>query len=159
MPRHQKSKTFKIVSFLATTLLAISLIWLIRSNLQEQQTVIINDTTFKVEVVDTPEKIQIGLMNRRNLPTQTGMLFKFNEGQTRTFWMKNTYIPLDIIFIDANKQIVNIAKDFQPCQKIDPSQQNCPTTSSLAPAKYVLEINAGESKTYNLKPGDLVEID
>jgi uncharacterized membrane protein (UPF0127 family) len=90
-----------------------------------------------------------GLMDRFSLPDQAGMLFIFDNDEPRSFWMKNTYISLDIIFINSNKEIVSIQKYTQPR-----------TTSSIPsdkPAMYVLEVNAGYCDKFDIKPGDKVE--
>ncbi|UNM96131.1 DUF192 domain-containing protein [Ignatzschineria rhizosphaerae] len=89
-----------------------------------------------------------GLMFRESMPENSGMLFMFSETQPLSFWMKNTLIPLDIIYITEAGEVVNIAT-AQPC-KI----KNCPLYPSIAPAKYVLELNAGRAAELGLKAGD-----
>lgn len=116
----------------------------------------INNIEYQVKVVSKPEDLQQGLMFTKDLPENQGMLFEFPETQIRTFWMKNTLIPLDIIFIDQNKQIINIAANTPPCQEIDPQQINCPTYSSTKPAKFVLELNANQAQKHNFEPDTLV---
>ncbi|MGH8281993.1 MAG: DUF192 domain-containing protein, partial [Gammaproteobacteria bacterium] len=76
-------------------------------------------------------------------------LFMFPDSGPRYFWMKNTLIPLDIIFFDAHKRLINVSADTPPC-KADP----CPTYASAAPAEYVLELNAGMAAKLGLKPGE-----
>ena len=90
-----------------------------------------------------------GLMERESLAEDRGMIFIFSDEKIRSFWMKNTLIPLDLIFMAADGRVVDIKKDFLPCQS-DP----CETYSSAGPAKYVLEINAGQVDKNNIKPGD-----
>jgi hypothetical protein len=119
----------------------------------------LNGITYKVEIADDSTEISTGLMNRTKLPTNQGMLFVFDTEQNKSFWMKNTYVPLDIIFISASQEIINIRQSAAPCQESDPEQINCPTFTSLAPAKYVLEINAGQSKVHNFQPGDKIQFD
>jgi uncharacterized protein len=109
------------------------------------------DKQFNVEIADTFSKKRIGLMNRSSLPKDNGMFFVFEAEVEQNFWMKNTLIPLDMIFIDRNYNIVNIVKMAQPCKE-DP----CGTYSSEMPAKYVLEINGGLSDELNLKAGDKI---
>ncbi len=96
-----------------------------------------NGTEFSVEIARTPEEKQKGLMFRESLSDDSGMLFVFENDAPRTFWMKNTLITLDMIFIDESMKIVEIKADVPPCEE-DP----CPTYTSK-PAKYVLEINGG----------------
>lgn len=99
----------------------------------------------KAEVADTIYKQAIGLMNRTNMPEDRGMLFIFNDEKKREFWMKNTLIPLDIIFLDKDLKIVSIIENAQPCKTID-----CELYSSTGPSKYVIEIKGGLSSKYNI---------
>ena len=87
-----------------------------------------------VEIADSPEERERGLMNRPRLETDHGMLFVFPVPAIQTFWMKNTLIPLEILFFDANGEFVNAAT-MAPC-KADP----CDTYTSLALAQYALEV-------------------
>lgn len=89
-----------------------------------------------------------GLMFRETMPENAGMLFMFPQTQPLAFWMKNTLIPLDIIYMTEAGEVVHIVT-AQPC-KI----QNCPSYPSVEPAKYVLELNAGRAKSLGLKVGD-----
>lgn len=84
-----------------------------------------------------------GLMYRSELADNQGMLFIFPDIALRTFWMKNTLIPLDMIFLDQNKKVVSITNHADPC--VDDFGVNCPRYQSEAPAKYVLELKAGQS--------------
>jgi uncharacterized membrane protein (UPF0127 family) len=88
-----------------------------------------------IEVADTPERISRGLMYRTMITDDQGMLFILDSERPQTFWMKNTKIPLDIIFINGQNQIVRIAKHTIP-YSTDP-------IPSMEPAKYVLEVKAG----------------
>lgn len=90
-----------------------------------------------------------GLMHRRHLPEGMGMLFMYDREQQRSFWMKNTYIPLDMIFIDSSGEIVGIAEKTQPL-----SEQSYP---SQVPARYVVEVNAGFCATHGVKIGGRVD--
>lgn len=105
-----------------------------------------------VEVARTPYQWSRGLMFREVLPDQTGMLFVFPDLAERSFWMKNTLIPLDMLFIDEHKKIVTIVKNAVPCTTL-----MCPQYTSSTPAMYVLEVNTGFVDMYNLKEGDVVE--
>jgi len=112
--------------------------------------VFINDQTFHVEIADTETKQSVGLMFRKELPERCGMLFIFTEPAIRHFWMRNTYIPLDIIFIDDQRRIINI-RTMPPL-----TDETC---ASERPALYVLELQAGSAKQYNLQPTLPVKIE
>ncbi len=108
-----------------------------------------NGNCFKVEVVDTPEARQKGLMFRDYLPGDEGMLFVFEEEWIYSFWMKNTLIPLDMIWINSGLEVVHIHENAEPCKE-DP----CPSINPGVPALYVLEVNAGKARETGLSIGD-----
>jgi len=137
--------------------IAIALIFAImltgcKLQVEEGVVVEIGDKTWVAEIADTPAEQEQGLMFRKSLPQNQGMLFIFEDEQPRAFWMKNTLIPLDMIFIDANWRIVKLIKNAEPCKE-DP----CPTYDSERPAKYVLEVNAGQIKEKEVKVGARVQ--
>ncbi|WP_445195268.1 DUF192 domain-containing protein [Tamlana sedimenti] len=99
-----------------------------------------------IEIADTEFDRETGLMYRHNMPNNQGMLFVFEDERPRNFYMKNTEIPLDLIYVAANKKIVSFQKNAKP---FDES-----SLPSNAPAKYVLEVNAGLADTWNLRVGD-----
>ena len=103
---------------------------------------------FNVEVAVTPAEHEVGLMNRRELPRGTGMLFDFGEPQMASFWMKDTYVPLDMLFIAADGTILGIAEDTTPLS-LQPIM-------SPGPVKAVLEVLAGTSRRQGISPGDRV---
>lgn len=104
--------------------------------------------SFDVEIASTAAQHRKGLMYRKNLPKNQGMLFIFEKERPLSFWMKNTLIPLDIIFISKDKKVVSIAFNALPCQK-DP----CPSYYSYKPAQYVVEINGGLAEKFGIKKG------
>jgi len=104
---------------------------------------------FFVEMATTPEEWSRGLMNRENLDENRGMLFIFDQEGIYSFWMKNTLIPLDIIWLNQNKEVVFIEKNAQPCKK-----EICESINPGQKAKYVLEINKGLVDKMGLKTGD-----
>lgn len=108
----------------------------------------------KVEVVATPYQVAKGLMFRENMAQDSGMLFVFPNSEARSFWMKNTLIPLDIIFISKDKKIVDIKENFEPCPK---TQMICPVYNSTAESMYVVEVNAGIVGKNKISIGDIVE--
>lgn len=109
---------------------------------------------FDVELAVTSEEMSRGLMFRERLDSDKGMLFIFTEEGRYSFWMKNTLIPLDIIWIGGNKQVVFISGNAQPCQ-----EYSCPSIEPAENAKYVLEINGGMAENIGLKVGDKIDLD
>ncbi len=107
--------------------------------------------TLTIEVADDDYSIQTGLMYRTSLETNQGMLFIFPDEQMRNFYMKNTKIPLDIIYINKANRIVSIQKQAQP--------MDLTSLPSEAPATYVLEINGGLSDTWGIQIGDRIDFD
>ncbi|WP_298339104.1 DUF192 domain-containing protein [uncultured Algibacter sp.] len=101
-----------------------------------------------IEIADTDFDIQTGLMYRNQMEKNQGMLFIFDDERERFFYMKNTKIPLDLIYIDADTNIVSFQKNAKP---FDES-----SLPSNGPAKYVLEINAGLVDTWNLTAKDSI---
>jgi uncharacterized membrane protein (UPF0127 family) len=112
--------------------------------------------TLGVELADTPEEQTRGLMGREELATDEGMLFIFDGDSTRSFWMKDTLIPLDIIFINSSLDIVHIELDAQPCTASCSCQ--CPRYSSGQPAMYVIEANAGFAREHGIEVGQRVSL-
>lgn len=122
----------------------------------QQEIITIKTTTGNIEVIveiadDLDEQAQ-GLMYRTSLETNHGMLFVFTGLFPRIFWMKNTNIPLDILFIDETGVIVDIKEHFQPCV-VDP----CERYTSL-PALSVLEVNAGFVAEHSIVVGDSITV-
>jgi hypothetical protein len=105
--------------------------------------------TIEIEIADNPNKIETGLMYRRSLPVKAGVLFIYKQPQPLSFWMKNTYIPLDIIFADENTQIVTIHKNTKPL-----SEDSIP---SYRDSMYVIEVNAGFCDKYGIQIGDYIK--
>ena len=104
---------------------------------------------FKVELALTRGEQARGLMFREELPPDRGMLFIFQREDWRSFWMKNTRIPLDIFYFDDDLALVSVAENARPCVA-DP----CPSYPSDAPARYVLELNAGTARSLGVEKGD-----
>jgi len=118
---------------------------------QNQHRVILKDKSFIVELAEDEGSRAMGLMYRKTMSDDEGMLFIFPNVQLRAFWMKNTLIPLDILYFDQNKKLINISKNTPPCKN---TTTRCPNYPSTKPAKYVLEINAGLSEKYGFEAGD-----
>lgn len=105
---------------------------------------------FSVEIVADDQARARGLMFRELMATAHGMLFVFDGEAPRSFWMKNTRIPLDILFFDARRRLVSLHSRVPPC----PDGAECPDWTSEGPAAYVLELNAGQAETLGLRRGD-----
>jgi len=103
------------------------------------------------EIADTEEKRERGLMFRKSLGKNDGMLFVFDDERHVTFWMKNTLIPLDIIFISSNGTINEIKENVQPCLA-----ELCELYPSTYPVKYVLEVNANFTRINGISIGDRI---
>ena len=99
----------------------------------------------EAEVAHMPQTRQIGLMNRRSMPSQRGMVFVFERDATHCMWMKNTYLPLSVAFLDAQGKVINI-EDMQP----QTEDNHC----AAAPARFALEMNIGWFRERGIKPGD-----
>lgn len=106
--------------------------------------------TAQVEIADTEAAREYGLMNRTSMPMDHGMLFVFDYQTPVSFWMKDTLIPLDMIFLDSNGRIGDIYKNATPLS------ENVYTSKS--PSKYVIELNGGYCDRYGIKIGDIVSI-
>ena len=116
----------------------------------DKQKIKIGSKIIQVEMAKTPDQHQYGLMNRNSLPENNGLLFVFENEQTLSFWMKNTFIDLSIAYIDKNKQIVDI-------QEMKATNQmmvgDLPSYPSSKPALYALEMNKGWFKKNKIKIG------
>ena len=130
----------------AQTPLTRTEVWIARGDSQQEI------ARFTVEIADTPETWEHGLMERASLAPNAGMLFIFPDVAPRTFWMMNTLIPLDMLFVDANYRVINIQENALPCA----APRRCPTYHSTAPAKYVLEISGGRARALGIKADDHV---
>ncbi len=107
---------------------------------------------FTIEIAQTPEERAKGLMFRESLPQEAGMLFVFEEPGAYGFWMKNTLISLDMVWLDEDMNVVHIEEAVNPCEQV-----SCPVYYSEVSAKYVLELNAGTVKKIGLKTEDQLE--
>lgn len=102
-----------------------------------------------IEIADTDYDVQTGLMYRNSMQDDRGMLFIFPTMQPRYFYMKNTRIPLDIIYLDSDQKIVSFQENAQPFDET--------SLPSEAPAQYVLEVNAGLVEQWRLAVGDSMQ--
>lgn len=111
-------------------------------------------TIIYAELADTPQKRAEGLMYREHLAADRGMLFTFPQAQAWTFWMKNTKISLDIIWINEKKQIVHMEQNVPICTRTDDS---CPQYRPNDEALYVLELAGGRVETLKLQRGSKLQ--
>jgi len=138
----------RILILLIVSLLIMAGLFYILSLRETSANVCFKDRCFLVELAKTPEEIRKGLMFRESLEPDKGMLFIFEEESEHSFWMKDTKIPLDIIWINSNKEVIFIEKGVQPCQG------ECEVFSPEVVARYVLELNAGTTDSLGVGLGD-----
>ena len=106
-------------------------------------------THLDIEIADDDYQTQTGLMYRHSIKPNQGMLFVFEQERPHSFYMKNTEIPLDIIFFNSDKKVVNIQKNAIPFDET--------SLPSKKPAQFVLEVHAGLSDSWKLEEGDILE--
>lgn len=104
----------------------------------------------EIEIAETEGAINQGLMHRKSMKFDRGMLFIFDDYEPRSFWMENTIIPLDIIYVNDTKEIVSIKEHTTPYSRAS-------VTSDNKPAKYVIEVNAGFTGSRGIKEGGKIE--
>lgn len=107
-----------------------------------------------VELADTDWLREKGLMHRPVLAQDRGMLFVFQEQAERSVWMKNTLLPLDVLFLSEDGAVVGLLADLSPCR-----QAACPIYDSGAPARYMLEVNAGFIAKHGIGLGQVLTLD
>jgi uncharacterized protein len=144
-------------SFIVASIIFLAIIFvLVQSKTgminSERAKVEVSGNTVKVEIADSPEEWSKGLMFRDSLEENQGMLFIFPDEKYRNFWMKNTFIPLDIIFISSDFEIIDVTT-MQPCK-----QDICLSYKSQKPARYVLELNAGYAGEKQISIGDKINL-
>ena len=129
----------------------LALLWPLGAAAQERVTLHAGDEphVFSAEIADTPAERALGLMFRTELADDHGMLFDFAGEAPRSFWMKNTFIPLDIIFAEADGDIVAIAENTTPLSEA--------AIPSGAPARFVFEVIGGTAARIGLEPGDRLD--
>lgn len=115
-----------------------------------------NFYNFKCMIANEPDEISTGLMYVENLEIDKGLLFFYETPRNVTYWMKNVLIPLDIVFIDENYKIINIEEAY--VENNISRNKDFKRYNSLSPVKYVVEINQGLCKQYDIKSGTYVEI-
>jgi uncharacterized membrane protein (UPF0127 family) len=135
------------------TVLAVVLLLLVGACRAGEPWVEVGGQRYYVEIADDDNERARGLMYRDELGANDGMLFIWGQPAPRSFWMLNTRIPLDIVYIGPELEIVGWSQDTQPCRT-----RRCPGYPSGAPAQYVLEVNAGEMARLGVEIGDPVRV-
>jgi uncharacterized membrane protein (UPF0127 family) len=102
--------------------------------------------TLQVEIADTSSKRELGLMYRKWLDPEAAMLFVFPSAEPLQFWMKNTAIPLDVIFADARGEVIGVREDARPYSEA--------LLPSPGPSKFVVEVNGGAARRWGIRTGD-----
>jgi uncharacterized membrane protein (UPF0127 family) len=105
--------------------------------------------TVKIKIADTINERSLGLMNVKEMPDNEGMIFIFEDEAQRKMWMENTYIPLDMLFVDGKKRIFNFKENATPLSE--------DIIYSVGPAKYVIELNGGYVKNHQITSGDKID--
>ncbi len=168
--RSKKTYIYTAVSIIAVALLVIYVMWNgdDKMSVAENESINIkfnkqgslafvskesNDTIsiIDIEVAKNDQERARGLMYRKSIPEDAGMLFVFDYEDIQSFWMKNTYIALDMLFVNENKEIVTIHMNTSPMKEWN--------YASSAPSLYVVEVNAGYCVKNNIKEGDLISFE
>jgi len=118
----------------------------------QPRVVLPSGAVYRLELARTPEEQGQGLMFRESLPEKTGMLFLFGDKGVHRFWMKNTMIPLDMVWMDAAGRVLFVSADTPPC-RADP----CPTYGPDSPAASVLEVAAGRAAGEKIVVGSILK--
>lgn len=116
------------------------------------------DVVFHIRIADDDDERRRGLQRIDYLGEREGMWFVFQDSALRNFWMKDTTIPLDIIFLDSNSTVTSFYFNVPPCREVSPLQDNCPSYSSSGPSRFVLELAGGTAQRYGLQVGDVLTL-
>lgn len=146
-------KNLQISLLFSVVLLVCSWAAVIHSAAQETE-ISVGSARFQVELALSQKERQRGLMFRSHLPEGRGMLFIQPEATPAAFWMKNTYLNLDILYFDGAGRLKEIFANVPPCVNFP-----CPTYVSQGPIKYILEINGGSAERLGLAPGDQLQLE
>jgi uncharacterized membrane protein (UPF0127 family) len=151
----RRSRRDALVSGLAAALLALAACSHSQKSSGPPPTVVLQaagrTVRVEVEVMRTPEERSRGMMYRRELAAYRGMLFIFDEEEQQSFWMKNTYIPLDMVFINGRLAVVGVVENAEP--------MTTTSRSVAAPSRYVLEVNGGFARRHGIRAGTPVRLE
>lgn len=147
-----RNKKIKIFFLVIAVILVAATAWIFFQNYStggnRKGEIVIGESDFNVEIVDTPEKLEKGLGNRRKICDNCGMLFDFSKSERHSFWMKGMKFGIDIIWIDGNK-IVHVEKNVPP--------EYDKVMNPEVRSDKVLEIKGGTAERIGIKMGDVVE--
>lgn len=135
-------------------MLTLALALLLQSSTPAPTCVIPDGTRLQLEVALTDQQKRVGLMHRDKLAPDAGMVFVFDRDDILPFWMKDTLIPLDIIWLSASGEVVELRADLQPC-RVDP----CPKSTPVNQARAALLVNAGFTAAHKLTPGAVLRFE
>ena len=141
-------KKFRLPHIGLFIILVLGTVFILSRSIKPLKKVCTKDICISAELATTDKARQKGLMFRKSMPQDRGMLFVFDKEAVYNFWMKNTRFPLDIIWIDQTKKIVDIYEYALPCKDV------CKTIVPQAAALYVLEVNAGFTKRHGINISD-----
>jgi len=144
-------KKFRFFYLVLLIIFGLGIIVWIAGNIKSFEKVCAGNFCVQAEIAATDKAREKGLMFRKSMPENQGMLFVFEEEALYNFWMKNTRFPLDIIWIDSNKRIVDIYEYALPCKDV------CKTIAPRTKARFALEINAGLTRKHKIKIGDSLD--
>lgn len=144
-------KFWWLIAFLILVAIVAALWLLVSNGVAPAQTLTIGEAELRVEIADTPEARRTGLSDRTELPSDSGMLFVFDEPGLYHFHMQDMQFPIDIIWMDEQKRVVDIAEDVAP--------ESYPQTfGPSSSAQYVLEVNSGFSAEHGISRGARAEL-
>lgn len=143
----KKSKSFYLGIVIV---LLLGIVFIAVAKIKPLKEVCIRDFCIQTELAVTDKSKQKGLMFRKSMPENQGMLFVFKKEAPLSFWMKNMRFPLDMIWMDSQRKVVDIYEYALPCKDV------CKTITPQADAQFVLEVNAGFAKQYGIKIGDIL---
>ncbi len=129
----------KLKTLTVIFLVGIITYFFVLSQKPKHRNLLMDGKEYTLEIADTPSKREKGLMEREKLADNEGMLFIFPQEAKHSFWMYKTLIPLKMIWLDSNWEIVHVEKNVPPCREENPLR--CPTYAPPRPARYVVEVN------------------
>jgi uncharacterized membrane protein (UPF0127 family) len=143
---------FEII-VLSVVIIILLIIFYFKKSSTKYTNVKVGNIKIRAEIANDVFKRTKGLMFRKSLPEKDGMLFVFDEENYHSFWMMNMSFPIDIIWINKEKKVVDIVKNAQPCKLI------CSSYTPKEKAMYVLEVNANFTEKYSIKIGSFLKFD